>query len=237
MRRYFFRSFAKLHLVLALTTLGATAWHVISLAAKQAEMIVLVSGGVWVLTAAYTCIRLLFYTTGATITDETGDSEVSRITMTCNRRFRHFPGSYFYIFPAGSFFHYNLFTSYPMTVLWYELDTEGNDSVELTFLVLHSRPLKSLRFTKGEKLLIDGPYGQNLRLNYFRSAMLTAHGVGILGILSIARSLWENRRPGDILRRVNIFWSMERNSEGGWAADYLKRLQELDAGNVSTLSM
>lgn len=180
----------------------------------------------------YMCIRLMFYATGATITDETGDSEVSRISITCNRRFHHFPGSYFYIFPSGSFFHYNLRTSYPMTVLWYEPDITGT---ELVFLVLHSRPLKSLRFIKGERLLIDDPYDQDLYLKYLKSVMLAAHGAGILGVLSIAQSLWECRRSDDMLRRVNIFWSLERNSQGEWAADYLKRLQKLDAGNVSIL--
>lgn len=238
MRRYFFRSFAKTHLALALVTLGATIWHVLTQTAKQSKIIVLVSGGFWVLTTIYMCIRLMFYATGASIIDKTSDYdddfEVSRITVSCNRRFHHYPGSYFYIFPSGSFFHYNLLTSYPMAVLWYEPNIK-EDSTELTVLVLHSRPLKSLRFMKGEKLLIDGPYGQDLNLRYFKSVMLTAHGAGILGVLSIARSLWERRRSDDVLRRVNIFWSLDQNSQGEWAAPYLRRLQELDADNVSIL--
>lgn len=83
-----------MHLVLALVTLGATTWHVLNQTVRQSKIIVLVSGGVWVLTTAYRCIRLVFHATGATITDETGDSEVSRITISCNRRFHCFPGSY-----------------------------------------------------------------------------------------------------------------------------------------------
>ncbi|KAI8626617.1 hypothetical protein F5Y19DRAFT_488216 [Xylariaceae sp. FL1651] len=233
-RRYFFRSFAKIHLVLALVTLGATTWHVLSQTVRQSKIIVLFSGGVWVLTTTYTCIRIVFYATGATITDETGDSEVSQITVSYNRRFHYFPGSYFYIFPSGSLLRYNLLASYPMAVLWYEPDITRKGDTELAFLVLHSRTLKSLRFRKGERLLIDGPYGQDLNLRYFRSVMLAAHGAGIIGILSIARSLWERRRSNDTLRRVNIFWSLERNSQAEWAAAYLKRLQKLDAGNVST---
>jgi hypothetical protein len=224
--------------VLALAILGSTAWHVLSQTAKQPKIIVLVSSGVWVLTTTYTWIRLLFFATAATVTEKTGDLdgdlEVSLITVSCNRRFRHFPGSYFYIFPPGSFFHYNLLASYPMAVLWYEPDIE-KDSTELSFLVLHSRPLKSLRFRKNERLLIDGPYGKDLNLEYFESVMLAAHGAGIVGVLSIARSLWERRRSDDLLRRVNIFWSLEENSQGEWAAAYLRRLQKLDVGNVSTL--
>ncbi|KAI3333821.1 hypothetical protein F4824DRAFT_512983, partial [Ustulina deusta] len=231
MRRYFFRSFAKIHLVLALVTLGATTWHVLGQTVTQSKVIVLVSGGIWVLTTTYMCIRIVFCATGATITEEAGDSEVSRITVSCNRRFHHFPGSYFYIFTSGSFLRYNLLASYPMAVLWYEPDIMGEVSTELVFLVLHSRPLKSLRFRKGERLLIDGPYGQDLNLKYYKSVMLTAHGAGILGVLSIARSLWERRRLDDVLCRVNIFWSLERNSQAEWATTYLKRLQELDAGN------
>ena len=183
-------------------------------------------------------MRLLFFAIAVTITDKTGDLdddfEVSRITVSCNRRFRHFPGSYFYIFPSGSFFHYNLLASYPMAVLWYEPDLEKERS-ELALLVVHTRPLQSLRFRANEKLLIDGPYGQDLKLEYFESVMLAAHGAGISGVLSIARSLWERRRSDDVLRRVNIFWSLEQNSQGEWAATYLRRLQTLDAGNVGTL--
>ncbi|KAI0410592.1 hypothetical protein F5X98DRAFT_385325 [Xylaria grammica] len=76
----------------------------------------------------------------------------------------------------------------------------GKDGTELAFLVMYTRPLKSLRFTKGKKLLIDGPYGQDLKLKYFKSAMLAAHRLGIVGVLSIARSLWEHRRPDDMLQ-------------------------------------
>ena len=190
------------------------------------------------MTTTYKCIRLIFYATEAVITEKIAafddDFEVSRITLSCNRRFHHFPGSYFYIFPSGSLFRYNLLAGYPMAVLWYEPDIE-KDSTEMAFLVLHSRPLESLRFRKNERLLIDGPYGQDLNLEYFESVMLAAHGAGILGVLSIARRLWERRRSDDALRRVNIFWSLEQSSQGKWAATYLRRLQKLDAGNVSTL--
>ena len=121
-----------------------------------------------------------------------------------------------------------------MAVLWYEPDID-KDSTEMAFLVRHSPPLRSLRFRENERLLIDGPYGQDLNLEYFESVMLTAHGAGILGVLSIARSLWERRRSDDVLRRVNIFWSLGKNSQGEWAATYLRRLQKLDARNVGTL--
>ena len=196
-------------------------------------MILLISGGLWVLNTGYVYIRLSFYATGATIIDETGDSEISRITVSCHRPFRHFPGSYFYIFPPGSVFHYSLLTSYPMAALWYEPDSEGEGST-ITFLVLHSGPLRSLRFKRGERLLMDDLYGQDLNLESFKSVMLAAHGAGIVGVLSIARTLWECRHD-NVLCRVNIFWSLDRNSQGEWASEYLKLLQRLDAGNVSTL--
>ncbi|KAH8768374.1 hypothetical protein F5883DRAFT_669942 [Diaporthe sp. PMI_573] len=228
-RRYLVRAFGKIHLVLALAMLGATIWHVLTQTGWQARVILLNSGGLWVLNTGYVYIRLSFYATGATIIDETGDSEISRITVSCHRPFRHFPGSYFYIFPPGSVFHYSLLTSYPMAALWYEPDSEGEGST-ITFLVLHSGPLRSLRFKRGERLLIDGLYGQDLNLESFESVMLAAHGAGIVGVLSIARTLWECRHD-NVLCRVNIFWSLDRNSQGERASEYLKLLQNLDSGN------
>lgn len=117
-----------------------------------------------------------------------------------------------------------------MAALWYEPDLEGKGST-VTFLVLHSGPLRSLRFKKGERLLIDGLYGQDLNLKSFESVMLVAHGPGIAGVLSTARTLWECRRD-NVLCRVNIFWSLDRESQGEWASEYLQSLQKLDAGNV-----
>lgn len=213
--------------------LGATARHVLNQGGWLPRIILIVSGALWVLNTGYVYLRLSFCATGATITDETGDSEASRITVSGHRSFRHFPGSYFYIFPPGSVFHYSLMISYPMTALWYEPDLDGKGSM-VTFLVLHSGPLRSLRFRKGERLLIDGPYGQDLNLESFESVMLVARGAGIVGVLSIARTLWECRHD-NVLRRVNIFWSLDRNSQGEWVSEYMRALQELDAANVSTV--
>lgn len=213
--------------------LGATTWHVLSQRGWLPRIVLLVSGVLWVLNTGYVYIRLSFYATGGTIIDESGDSEISRITVSCRRPFRHFPGSYFYIFPPGSVFHYSLLTSYPMAALWYEPDIEGKGST-VTFLVVHSGPLRSLRFRKGERLLMDGLYGQDLNLKSFESVMLVAHGTGIVGVLSIARTLWECRHD-NVLCRVNIFWNLDRNSQGEWASEYLKCLQKLDGGNVSTV--
>ncbi|KAJ0103727.1 uncharacterized protein J7T55_001743 [Diaporthe amygdali] len=126
-------------------------------------------------------------------------------------------------------FLYSLLTSYPMAALWYEPDLDGRGST-VTFLVLHSGPLRSLCSRKGERLLMDGLYGQDLNLDSFKSVMLVARGAGIVGVLSIARTLWECRHD-NVLRRVNIFWSLDRNSQGEWASEYMKALQELDAGN------
>ncbi|KAK4113067.1 hypothetical protein N656DRAFT_797609 [Canariomyces notabilis] len=216
-RRYFFRSFAKIHFILALATLGATTWHTLCQTTRQAKIPVFLSGGLWVSTTVYRCIRIAFYTTGAKITRETGDSEFSRIQVHRDSRVRFYPGCYFYIFPSGNLLHYDSLGSFPMALMWYgpgrELETDVAE--DLAFLVSHnSRPLRSLRFGEGERLLLDGPHGQNLGLQRFETVMLAAHGVGISGVLSFALYLCERRGSRGRLRRVNLLWSPKYCKKG-----------------------
>lgn len=215
--------------------LGATTWHALSQSNKPFKIIVLISGGIWVSTTAYRCIRFVFYTTVMTIEKEAGNWESSRIAVHCDKPVRIYPGSYFYIFLPGKLLHYNLLVSYPMSAMWYA--PEQKPIQDLTFLVSHnSRPLQSLRFKKGENLLLDGPYGQDLELEYYETVLLAAHGTGILGVLSFALYLCQRRGIRRSLRRINIFWSLEQNSQDKWVDKKLRKLQKMDPNNVCSPS-
>lgn len=103
---------------------------------------------------------------------------------------------------------------------------------DLTFLVSHnSRPLQSLRLKSHDKVLLDGPYGRDLGLQYYQTVMLAAHGAGISVVLSFALYLWERQGQG-LLRKVNILWSLERDYQEEWVNEKLKILKALDSFNV-----
>ena len=310
MRRYFFRTFARIHLVLALTTLGATTWHIFSQTPKQAKIAVALSCGLWVFSSIYRCVRFAYYSTGAIITVEKSHGEATQIDLRSDRPVSFYPGCYFYIFPAGKLLRYNLFTGTPMVVLWYQcasatefierlanlkrrgkpvtlellqqaavpesLDSPGRrkllervaasgpdqllelskaaefleilqhensakpleelalkaSEADLTFLISHnSRPLQSLRLKSNDKVLLDGPYGQDLGLQHYQTVMLAAHGAGISVLLSFALYLWERQGQG-LLRKVNILWSLERGYQEEWVSEKLKILKALDSLNV-----
>lgn len=54
------------------------------------------------------------------------------------------------------------------TSQWFMAVLQYKPSTKLAVLILHRRPLKSLRFRKGERLLIDSPYGQDQDLILFQ---------------------------------------------------------------------
>jgi predicted ferric reductase len=222
-----------MHLVLALGSLAGVTWHVLCQTTTQAKIPALLSCVLWVLATIYRFSRLLFCSTGASIkSDPTEDAEVSRIELHCDRPIRVFPGSYFYVFLPGKPFY--ALPSYPMMVMWYtpqELDARRVKDV--TFLVSHhSRPLRSVRFEKDQRLRLDGPYGQDLGLQRFETVTLAAKGVGILGVLSSALSLLEHRKRNNSGPKVNILWCLEETSQEKWVASELVALQDMDPQNV-----
>jgi len=103
---------------------------------------------------------------------------------------------------------------------------------DLTFLISHnSRPLQSLRLKSNDKILLDGPYGQDLGLQHYQTVMLAARGAGISVLLSFALYLWERQGQG-LLRKVNILWSLEGDYQEEWVSEKLKILKALDSLNV-----
>jgi NAD(P)H-flavin reductase len=203
----------------------------------KAKIPVFLSGALWVLTMIHYTIKLVFYTTGAVINREpTVHSDVTRIEVHCDNSIRVFPGSYFYVFLPGKFLHYNMLASYPMTVMWYapENVSDANEVTDVAFLISHrSRALRSMRFSRGQRLLLDGPYGQDLGLQHFETVMLAAKGIGILGILPLALNLFKRQVRGDSCPKVNIFWALEEIPQENWVMEELKTLQAMDLSNVT----
>ncbi|KAJ3559953.1 hypothetical protein NPX13_g9469 [Xylaria arbuscula] len=133
-------------------------------------------------------------------------------------------------------------------VLWRHLPESPAVSSTLSFLVSNQdrhSPFHDLK--DGQRLLLDGPYGQDLGLRHYETVIMAAKGIGIAGILTSALDLIEHQQHDstvkkqrsriyknlfrDSTRKVAIFWSLEHNSQEEWVASELWALKSLDTKN------
>lgn len=172
--------------------------------------------------------KLYFFGVGATVEDVNGTWNAGRFR--CERQLRVFPGCYFYIFPPRKL----RLSSYRMVPKWYEPSSAGS-ARSVDFLIAGDRP----QLRMDQRWLIDGPYGCDLRLHRFKNVMLTAKGVGIIGVLSFALSILERRQHDKMERgkgttlnnatsKVCILWKLDYNAQDQLVARHLEELQSAD---------
>lgn len=213
-------------------------------------------GRVFVASFRLWVIRISLYSVKAVVAGQSSSHEAVRVNFQLKQGLRVFPGCYFHIFLPGRLFQYDLIQSYPVSVLWHEPGqlVSADGIANASFLMSRQGRLHgALRLSKGENILLDGPYGQYLELGKYETVILTAKGIGIAGILSSALILLERRRHDsaiksqragisdprlfrDATRKVALFWVLESVSQEDWIAPELTRLQRLDKDNVSRTS-
>ncbi|KAI0965373.1 hypothetical protein F4678DRAFT_485327 [Xylaria arbuscula] len=189
----------------------------------------------------------LYY--GTATVEVRADEQAIRSSVCLRRPLRVYPGCYYYLYFLAAPFRLKI-KGYPMNITWWNIgDSPGSSySSEFVFLLFQRETLSYLAKT-GEgfrKVLLDGPYGKDLRLYKYENVMLAAKGQGITGILSHALYLAERRlynkktsrenpfsRPLylDRTRKVDLFWVLENNSQQRWLRDKLRSLQKLDPNN------
>ncbi|KAF4496656.1 hypothetical protein FAGAP_7198, partial [Fusarium agapanthi] len=166
-----------------------------------------------------------------------------------------------------------------------DVDPEGKSS-NVSFLLSHrTANVAALSVLQtGQRILLDGPFGQRLEPHSYENVILLAKGMGIAGILPLALGLAERRQHDnriraelqrltqrsqtllreegsadldarasiareraevakqrvalsrkplfrDATKKVDLFWSLESNSQMDLVADQLKSLQQLDPDN------
>ncbi|CAJ2505628.1 Uu.00g130220.m01.CDS01 [Anthostomella pinea] len=106
-----------------------------------------------------------------------------------------------------------------------------------------------LRLKKGQKFLLDGPYGQDLGLRHYETVIMAAQGIGIAGVLASALDLAERQQHDwaikasksrayradlfrDRTRKVAIVWSLDENIQEEWVTMELNALKRLDEKNA-----
>lgn len=78
----------------------------------------------------------------------------------------------------------------------------------------------------------DGPFGQQLHLEYYDNVILVAKGIGLAGILSYAKQLLAWRysvyKQGIITRKLDIHWEMDDLTQNRWGDPFLRSLRLIE---------
>ena len=239
--------------------LGGLIWHVSLHKSMRARIPVFVSCVLLGLSHLYRLVRMfLFSRTRATVEKRWDNDGIVRLKLITDKPVPVFPGCYFYVFFDGPLPFYDLFHGYAMMPFWCRPKQfiEGKVS-DLTFLISrtghHSKSLSTI--SSGHSLRIDGPYGKDLRLYRFETVVLTAKGMGIVGVLPFALQLAGRRRRddearsrharlrdssepvfADFSRNVDLIWWLEQSDQDQWVADQLRSLQEVDTQVTITIN-
>jgi NAD(P)H-flavin reductase len=263
LRRMLGAAFHGVHRMLYLAGMAGLVWHVLLSQSVLHEVLVFVACGLWLLSHIYRVARRW---RSAQVTEKWSDSEVTRLRLKTQRPVDAFPGSYFYLYLPGSYLNYNLLRSCAVMMLWSDVkQTVTGKTTDFHILAgRQSRYLRQLRtIEKGDRMLLDGPYGQDLQLHRYETVILTAKGMGIVSVLPMAlhlaarkyyddsirseSNLFEDPTVGlgtapvaapvfrDTTRRIDLLWRLEHNHQDQWVADQLKILQDLDPRQVMLL--
>jgi predicted ferric reductase len=160
-------------------------------------------------------------------------------------KFHPRPGQYFYLYFLDLPLPFQ-YQAHPFMIAWWDLGLD--EQANVTFLI---QPQSGLTAELGRRSLshvfLDGPYGQDIRLEDYDTVMLVAKGIGIAGVLPYARFLAERRHLDkqikdsrktdgalagqlyrDQTRKVDLFWKLDDNREEAWVSEYLDQLRVLD---------
>lgn len=169
---------------------------------KRSLIVTAVSLGIWLIFTAYGRFRLHFKPLTGKVAFISKDQHTTKIEVTLDRPVRVPPGSYFNIF-FPSLMGYSL-KGHPAIAFWHVPDT-STPSYHLStvsFLLAHHNnyAIALSRLREGDRIRLEGPFGQRSDLSSYETVMLVAKGNGIAGVLPIALELAERRRHDDLIK-------------------------------------
>ncbi|KAK4151067.1 hypothetical protein C8A00DRAFT_36296 [Chaetomidium leptoderma] len=248
-RRMLGAAFHGVHRILYLAGMAGLVWHILLTQSLLHKVLVFVACGLWLLSHVY---RVVARWRSAVVTEIWSDSEVTQVTRLRLRTLRPvaaFPGSYFYLYLPGSDLNYNLLRSCAVMMLWSDVEQTVTGTTTDFYILAgqQSRYLRRLMTIKtGDRMLLDGPYGQDLHLYRYETVILTAKGMGIVSVLPMAlhlaarkayddsvrsqSKLDEDSTVGftpppaaatvfrDATRRIDLLWRLEHNDQDKWVA-------------------
>ncbi|KUJ15226.1 uncharacterized protein LY89DRAFT_106800 [Mollisia scopiformis] len=213
-RRFKYELFLKLHLLLSFAIIASLFWHLLPGTARHI-LYPLIAISLWFLSSIIRLGQLLYHNLGKRITHQQvlitkyhhsprtlGNSvyrKVGALKLQVNlkRPMTVKPGQYLYLGTNDLQLRHRV-QSHPFALMWWEdaFAAVGPDAVptrarQLTFLI-EPRDGMTARLTKENSLshlILDGPYGQDHRLQRYDTVVLAASGIGIAAMLGYAKQL------------------------------------------------
>lgn len=152
----------------------------------------------WLVSTFLRLHKLIFYRLSGEVTEKLEGRNATKIEVSLKYPIRVPAGSYFNIFFPGRLAPYNLLYSFPAVAFWHPPDEDNHSGKvsNVSFLLSHrSSHMSALaKLEKGQRVLLDGPLGQDLALSSYENVILLAKGIGIAGVLPMALELAERHR-------------------------------------------
>lgn len=230
---------------LALLALGALTIHVILATGRTLSFTSVLCFTAGALIALSWCIQLgrkmVYMRAEVTVFDTVEGAGGARLWIRSKRRIKAYPGTYFYVsFPDLPIRH--RFRSHLVPVAFWH--AAARDYMTEFSLLIHEEPASLLKRLSHEKLKVrlDGPYGHRIPFGDYDLVMLVADGQGIVGVLPFVLSILsrnkqdkEDKERGvksslhcDKVRKVDLIWKLDCNSQVEWAAPYFAALAEME---------
>lgn len=199
--------FMAVHRAAFLAFVSTLLWHVLHLGSNRTKILVWVSVAVWGTTTAFRILRIWRYSVVAEIVRTTETSDATLCEVRLERAIQLHPGGYFYIYftdntvPLLGLFRFNYLRSFTAMAVWHPTEESRLVSSISFLLSRHCGQASAVaRLSEGTTVLLDGPYGQDLRLQTQENVVLVAKGTGIAGILPLALDLGVRKHHDSCIR-------------------------------------
>ena len=245
LRRYTYDLFLKLHLLLAIFTLGSLWLHFgprrtfPSLCLVVGSCLWLLQTIMWVLMLTYRNVgsgpssraEIQYYQRG-----NAGSVEAVQLKVTLKRSWKVAAGQYVYItIPRLVKHKMGPFQAHPYTVAWIETD-RSTDQQTASFLIQCQRGFSSdiRHCADGCSVILDGPYGGKQKLDDYDKLLFMASGIGVAAhLLHISHLLLSHDNLSARVRRITLVWFLDfkgMSSQGGKREELTKMQRSTELG-------
>jgi hypothetical protein len=237
------------HLLFAIASVVGMAGYVglvhpVADASLSAVVAIYISGTLWILGTGYRYVRRR--RTLASIKSNRAHSESTEVIVRCSPRVSVFPGCYFYVYYKRKLgfksLHIDMFVdSLPLMLVWGpEASDDSPEEKLITFVISHGSCTSGLlQLCSGQEILLDGPYGRDMKATACTTMVLAARGPGIVGLLSFAsHQVGQHKHKSSRKEkpRVDILWVLDDAGQQDLVGNKLWELQNMDQDSVRSSS-
>jgi predicted ferric reductase len=198
-------------------------WHHIGERRNVERVLLLVAIGVFGVFELSRLMRTLYKNftgrqnlTKAIVTERSG---AVVIQLDLPRPWKIQPGDFIYLqclsMPLPS-----LLESHPFSIAWWEADDRTREEATTLYLLVSpqhgftGRLLHRSNHNRPLKMIVDGPYGKEVRNLRYEVILLFASGIGIAALMPFMKAIIDDhKRSRSSVRRISLIWEIDRESE------------------------